>query len=191
MHCPLRPIKKLTARATNIYNYESLGSKKNNMIEMTGIRHSGGFTLVEIVVNIAIIGILAAIAIPAYTIFKDKANTAKAKSDLRAIQNAIELLASDTEKWPGPNSVGVTANQEVWDLNSSDAGLVTATSGFPNWNGPYVSAVAKDPWGSDYFFDPDYKIGGDNYAVVGSFGPNKVGKNKYDSDDVYLILPTQ
>ena len=158
---------------------------------MTDIRHSCGFTLLEIIVNLAIIGILLAIAIPAYTIFKDKARTSRARSDFRAIQIAIELLASDTEKWPGPNSVGVTANKEVWDLNSSDAGLVTATSGFPNWNGPYVQSVPKDPWGSDYFFDPDYKIGGDNYAVVGSFGPNKVGKNKYDSDDVILILPIQ
>lgn len=158
---------------------------------VTDTRLSSGFTLIEIIVNLTIIGILLAIAIPAYTIFKDKANSAKAKSDLRAVQIAIELLASDTEKWPGPNSVGVTANQEVWDLNSSDAGLVTATSGFPNWNGPYVQSVPKDPWGSDYFFDPDYKIGGVNYAVVGSFGPNKVGKNIYDSDDVYLILPTQ
>jgi hypothetical protein len=103
----------------------------------------------------------------------------------------MEMLASDTEKWPGPNSVGVTANQEVWDLNSSNAGLVAATGGFPDWNGPYVQSVPKDPWGSDYFFDPDYQISGVDYAVVGSFGPNKVGQNVYDSDDVYLILPVQ
>jgi hypothetical protein len=42
----------------------------------------------------------------------------------------------------------------------------------------------------DYFFDPDYYIGGVKYPVLGSFGPNKVGKNVYDSDDVYLVLPS-
>ncbi len=92
---------------------------------------------------------------------------------------------------PGPSVIGVIANQEVWDLNSTQAGLVATNGGFPNWNGPIIDSVPKDPWGSDYFFDPDYKIGGVNYAVVGSFGPNKVGQNVYDSDDIYLILPTQ
>jgi type II secretion system protein G len=154
-------------------------------------KHNRGFTLIEILVIIAIISILASIAIPQYTAYRDKARIALIKADLRNIQRAMEILASDTERWPGPNSVGVTANQEVWDLNSPDAGLVVSNGGFPNWNGPYIDSVPKDPWGSDYFFDPDYKIGGVDYPVVGSFGPNKVGPNIYDSDDLYLILPLQ
>ncbi len=149
----------------------------------------GGFTLLELVVNVAIIGILAAIAIPAYIAFRDKAKTAQVKSDLHTLQLAIEQLAIDTNKWPGPNDVGKTADKEVWDLNSDDAGLAKAgIEKFPNWQGPYVKSVPQDPWGSNYFFDPDYRIGGTNYAVVGSFGPNKCCKNQYDSDDVYLKL---
>ena len=109
-------------------------------------------------------------------------------STLRNLQHVIVLLANNTERWPGPNSVGVAANQEVWDLNSSNAGLVAATADFPDWNGPYIQSLPKDPWGSDYFFDPDYSI---NYAVVSSFGPNMVGQNVYDADDIYLIFPTQ
>ncbi len=155
------------------------------------LKDCGGFTLIELLVVIAVIGLLVSIAIPQFSSYSDKARIALVRADLRNIQRAIETLASDTEKWPGPNSVGVTANQEVWDLNLSNAGLVAATSGFPDWNGPYVQSVPKDPWGSDYFLDPDYKIGGVDYAVVGSFGPNKVGQNVYDSDDIYLILPTQ
>jgi len=154
-------------------------------------KYSNGFTLLELLVSIAVIGMLAAIAIPAYTTYKDKARTTQALANLKDIRLAIELLASDTEKWPGPNDVGVTANQEVWDLNSPSAGLVVANAGFPGWDGPYIQSVSQDPWGSSYFFDPDYSINGTDFAVVGSFGPNKVGKNLYDSDDVILILPAQ
>ncbi len=155
------------------------------------LKDCGGFTLIELLVVIAVIGLLVSIAIPQFSSYSDKARIALVRADLRNIQRAMEMLASDTEKWPGPNSVGVTANQEVWDLNLSNAGLVAATGGFPDWNGPYVQSVPKDPWGSDYFLDPDYMVGGVDYAVVGSFGPNKVGQNVYDSDDIYLILPTQ
>ncbi len=160
---------------------------------MTGIRHSGGFTLLEIIVNIAIIAILVAIAIPAYTSFKDKANTAKAKSDLRAIQNAVELLASDTEKWPGGIGVGLINKKKISDLSKKASGLITEDSKkFPNWAGPYIESIPKDPWDRDYFFEGDYKISGTKYAVLGSYGPiEKNGKKLVSDDDVILILPTQ
>ena len=158
---------------------------------MTGIRHSGGFTLLEIIVNIAIIAILAAISIPAYTIFKDKANSGKAKSDLRAIQNAVELLASDTEKWPGGIVVGLINKKKISDLSEKASGLITEDSKiFPNWAGPYIESNPKDPWDRDYFFEGDYKISGTKYAVLGSYGPiEKNGKKLVSDDDVILILP--
>ncbi len=151
-------------------------------------RKDSGFTLIELLVSIAIVGILVAIAIPAYSGFREKAKIAQVKAELKTLQTAIAALANDTEKWPGPSPVGVVANAEVWDLNSTGAGLV-ASGSFTNWNGPYLQLVQKDPWGSDYFFDPDYEINGVDYPVVGSFGPNMAGQNAYDSDDIYLILP--
>ncbi len=76
------------------------------------IKQSAGFTILELIVNLAIIGILSAIAIPAYINFRDKAKIARAKSDLRNIQLAIEQLANDTEKWPGPRAVGYTTGSQ-------------------------------------------------------------------------------
>jgi type II secretory pathway pseudopilin PulG len=96
-------------------------------------------------VVVAIVGILMATATLAYNVFRDKAKTVQAMADLKKIQLAIELLATDTEKWPGPNNVGETANMEVWDLNAANAGLVATSGAFPGWNGPYIASVPKDP----------------------------------------------
>lgn len=152
------------------------------------IRDRGGFTLLELIVNVAIVATLSAIAIPAYISFRDKAKIAQSKSDLRNIQLAIEQLANDTNKWPGPIDVGQTSGKQVWDLNSDDAGLVQGSKKFTNWRGPYMQSVPKDPWGSDYFFDGNYTIGGTKYAVIGSFGPNKCCQNSSDSDDIIAKL---
>ncbi len=155
------------------------------------LTHSSGYTMIELLVNLAIIGILTAIAISTYMTYKDKAKIARVHSDLKNIHIAIEALANDTERWPGPNTIGITANQEIWDLTRPEAGLLAATNAFTNWSGPYIQAIPQDPWGNAYFFDPDYYINGNPIAVVGSFGPNGQGQNNYDLDDVYRILPKQ
>jgi general secretion pathway protein G len=149
-----------------------------------------GFTLLELMVTIAILGILVATAIPLYAKYRDKARSVTVLADLHEIRIAIELLAIDAEMWPGGHPVGKIADAEVWDLNAGGAGIVANDGRFSNWYGPYMSSVPKDPWGHDYFFDPDYHIGPTTYSVVGSFGPNGTGPNVYDSDDIILHLAT-
>lgn len=152
------------------------------------IKGDQGLTLLELIVNITIISLLAAIAIPAYVTFRDKARIAQAKSDLHNIQLAIEQLANDTAQWPGPRPVGVVTKTAVWDLSANAGGLVKASKSFTNWRGPYMKSVPKDPWGNNYFLDDSYIISGTKYAVIGSFGPNGCCKNKPDSDDIVVTL---
>lgn len=69
------------------------------------------------------------------------------------------------------------------------AGLIDTDGAYLNWKGPYMGVIPKDPWGNNYFFDTDYDIGGGVMRVVlGSYGPNGVGNNLYDADDIRLIL---
>lgn len=59
-----------------------------------------GFTLIELLTVVAIIGILAAIAIPQFNSYRQKAYNASALSDLRFIRMAIELYFHDTTVYP-------------------------------------------------------------------------------------------
>lgn len=155
------------------------------------LERAGGYTLIELIVNVAIIGILVAIAIPAYSTFQQRAKVAQAQADLNTIRKAIETLVVDTGQWPGHQTIGKTNSvgaNEVWDLSAARAGLTATDGQFPNWQGPYMRSVPRDPWGSNYFFDTDYQSGGKDKVAVGSFGPNKVGQNVYDSDNILLYF---
>ncbi len=155
-----------------------------------------GFTIIEILVVIAIIGILSSVVLANLRTAKEKARIAIAHADLKSIATGIVLLANDTSEWPGHNAVDVVdtgaSGNEVWDLGSPEAGLAQTDGLYIDWNGPYIRAASTtDPWGNNYFFDSDYNIGTSTdiwVTVIGSFGPNGVGQNVYDADNIIRIL---
>ncbi|WP_323844158.1 type II secretion system major pseudopilin GspG [Microbulbifer magnicolonia] len=116
---------------------------------MKNLRKSGGFTLIEIMVVIVILGVLGALVVPNVLGRTGEARMKAAVVDLRAIETALDMYRMDNFVYP-----------------SSDQGLqalVAKPSGFPeakNWVEPYLKKAPKDPWGNEY-----------QYISPGSSGP--------------------
>jgi len=154
-----------------------------------------GFTLVELMIVIVIVGILSAMAMVRYRSARERVQIAEAKLWVNRIAKAVETMGAETGEWPGHQPAGYVCywgKNEVWDLSKPKAGLTRNDDKdpYPSWMGPYIENIPLDPWGNKYFLDTDYYLNDKHkyVAVVGSFGPNGKGKNYYDEDNIYVIL---
>ena len=149
---------------------------------------SNGFTLIEIMVVTLVVGLLATLGSIAVTRGVSKSRVNEASTELNMVSTAILQLAWDTGRWPNQRLRTSPGSAELWDLSSSSSGLMASNTTYTGWKGPYYDGEVLDPWGNPYFFDPDYRVGGVYRIVVGSFGPNGQGRNRYDNDDIYVFL---
>ncbi|CPR19682.1 type II secretion system major pseudopilin GspG [Brenneria goodwinii] len=125
-----------------------------------------GFTLLEIMVVIVILGVLASLVVPNLMGNKEKADRQKAISDLVALESALDMYRLDNHRYPSTEQ-GLTA-------------LVTKSDVAPEpRNYPqdgYIRRLPKDPWGGDYqLLNP----GQHGQLDVFSFGPDGMP----DTDD--------
>jgi len=101
-----------------------------------------GFTLIEIMVVVVILGILAALVVPKIMGRPDEARLIKVKQDIRAIESALNLYKLDNYTYPSTDQ-GLEA-------------LVTKPTGVPEprqWKaGGYLARLPKDPWGFPYLY---------------------------------------
>jgi general secretion pathway protein G len=121
---------------------------KQRPLRCQALNRQSAFTLIEILVVVAILAILAAIVVPRVMDRPDEARKVAAKADVAAIVQALKLYRLDNGFYPG-----------------TDQGLAAlvqkpATSPVPgNWKqGGYLERLPKDPWGSDYqYLSPGVK----------------------------------
>jgi general secretion pathway protein G len=132
-------------------------------------RGDAGFTLLELLVVLAILGLLAAIIAPQVIKYLGTSRTQTAKVQVQNVVAALELYRLDVGRYPTPQE-GLKA-------------LVTAPTTATGWNGPYLrkDSALVDPWGDGYL----YRVPGEHGEVdVFSLGSDKQPGGTGEAQDV-------
>ena len=179
---------------------EKMSSKQkpDAMLDRIG-PNSKGFTLVEIIVILAVISILVAILTPTVLKYIDEARGDRAGEDVKSISAMINDLIKDTGKYPGnklesgntflcsTGNVGLSG--QTWGttadcedlanhLVTNSPGTTATSDDYPSsgkfrWKGPYITNLSEDPWGNGYQINASTLVGGNTSVTwVISAGPD-------------------
>lgn len=128
---------------------------------------SAGFTLLELLVVVAIIGLLVGLVAPRYfgQVGRSEVNAAKAQID--SFEKALDQYRLDTGHYP-TSETGLNA-------------LVQRPPNEPKWNGPYLrKSVPQDPWGKPYLYRSPGEKG--DYDILSYGRDGQAGGNGEDAD---------
>ena len=144
----------------------TMNTAKHNKLKSNKVPKQAGFTLIEIMVVVAVIGLLIGFIGPRVFNQVEKAERTRIAQDIRAIESALKLYRLDNYRYPS-QAEGLEA-------------LVTSPSQNGNWNGPYMEKMPTDPWNKPYrYANPSthnkqvdvFTLGFDN--IQGGEGSNK------------------
>lgn len=122
------------------------------------MKDKNGFTLIELMLVVIIIGVLSAMVVPRLVGRSEQARVAAARADIESnIAVALDLYELDNGAYPP-------------DLNAL---MREPSPAPPNWNGPYLNRKPKDPWGEEYKYKFPGEHNKDSYDLW-SYGKDRV-----------------
>ena len=151
---------------------------------------SRAFTLIEMVIVLAVLAILAAVMVPLISSNVESAKTSAALSDATTLGKAVIQFTQDLGVWPIlENSGGTPISRQMlagpglvpqggsvpWSghstlaldyhltMNGMGYSRGPSPQGLPAWNGPYLSALHPDPWRNAYLVNAAYLPGGTSH----------------------------
>ncbi|WP_334049770.1 type II secretion system major pseudopilin GspG [Alteromonas gracilis] len=141
---------------------------------MLTLRRNSGFTLLEMIVVLVIIGLLMGLVGPRVFKQADKAKVQTAETQVVMLKGALQTMRLDINRFP--------TKEEGLAL------LINNVSGDTNWDGPYLDGeLPLDPWDRPYQYSPA-KSKSQPFTLYSMGADGKLGGEEYDSDVGYVPL---